>query len=456
MLNLEARLTQQTNFRWITSAVIMAGVLPPAWGAQTDPLIPASDGFYDAWNSNRLLGPPATYTDVEEGVGCVVNAFNDYWRLFLGVGNRQSATLSIDSIPEGARITAVDITACIRDGLLGAAQFQMFVRIDASDTDSGANLSPQPSFEQSEVSQQIVVDVVKHADTTLEIGALKTADGELQVGTLSAIVTYEEPATLTIAKASELANPPVSFGFETNPAPAAADPDPVVLGVGETAELTLVPGEIYTVTESSAPGNWDLVDIVCDGAQSPSIDLDNRSVALSLSDGGAATCTFTNQRKPQLRVHKYDDLNGDGSRDDGEPDLAGWAFSLYEAESDTSCGSQIQRTKATSANGRVDFTSLAAETDVCVCETLQDGWVLTEPTGTFEGPDGAPQTCIIAPNLQYNEVRDLMFGNQQTSHVEPIPVPALGSWRLLLLLTAMIGMSGAWFAGRRSNWPGRR
>lgn len=69
---------------------------------------------------------------------------------------------------------------------------------------------------------------------------------------------------------------------------------------------------------------------------------------------------------------KYDDTNGNGVADEGEPGLAGWTIQLYR-------NGALYATTTTDANGFYTFT-------VCeggayeVKEVLQDGWIATAPT----------------------------------------------------------------------------
>ena len=71
-----------------------------------------------------------------------------------------------------------------------------------------------------------------------------------------------------------------------------------------------------------------------------------------------------------LEVQKFNDLDGDGARDDGEPALAGWTFTVDDNDGRT-------RQLTTGEDG-TDFVALAAGT-YTVTETTQIGWVNTMP-----------------------------------------------------------------------------
>lgn len=73
--------------------------------------------------------------------------------------------------------------------------------------------------------------------------------------------------------------------------------------------------------------------------------------------------------------YKWNDLDGDGVRDPGEPGLEGWTIILSGAES---------RTTVTDSEGYYEFANLAAG-DYVVSEVLKDGWTQTYPPspGTY-------------------------------------------------------------------------
>jgi uncharacterized repeat protein (TIGR01451 family) len=92
-----------------------------------------------------------------------------------------------------------------------------------------------------------------------------------------------------------------------------------------------------------------------------------------------------------IRAHKFNDLNGNGTQDAGEPDLAGWTMTLYSGPS--CAGNPVDVTGnagtdpnpgVTDANGNVDWTNLSRSDGdkdgrFSVQETLQGGWTNTTP-----------------------------------------------------------------------------
>jgi hypothetical protein len=68
-------------------------------------------------------------------------------------------------------------------------------------------------------------------------------------------------------------------------------------------------------------------------------------------------------------IEKFEDLNRNGERDEGEPGLAGWEFTVTQDE-------QTIATATTDASGVITLPDLEPG-DYEVCETLQPGWINT-------------------------------------------------------------------------------
>ncbi len=85
---------------------------------------------------------------------------------------------------------------------------------------------------------------------------------------------------------------------------------------------------------------------------------------------------------------KFDDVNGNGVRDPGEPGLPGWQINVYLPGSTTALA-----TVTTDVDGTYVFENLPAGT-YDVCETMMPGWAQTFPRSarTFTGLDCAGRT----------------------------------------------------------------
>jgi len=95
--------------------------------------------------------------------------------------------------------------------------------------------------------------------------------------------------------------------------------------------------------------------------------------------------------------HKFNDLDGDGTWDNGEPALEGWTINLE--------GSLFKTTTSDSA-GYFEFADLAPGT-YTISEALQDGWIQTEPT-----PPGTYSVSLMSCS-----VTDRDFGNFEEATV---------------------------------------
>ncbi len=128
----------------------------------------------------------------------------------------------------------------------------------------------------------------------------------------------------------------------------------------------LAPGTYY-VTETNQSG-WTNTD---PGGSTP-------VKTVTVLSGQVTTVQFGNRQNAQpgeLCVLKYNDLNGDGDRDAGEPPLAGWTFTR-------SGGGIATQSGATGANGRWCPATMVPPGTYTVTETPQSGWINTDPGGS--------------------------------------------------------------------------
>ncbi|MHB1322942.1 MAG: MSCRAMM family protein [Coriobacteriia bacterium] len=92
-----------------------------------------------------------------------------------------------------------------------------------------------------------------------------------------------------------------------------------------------------------------------------------------------------------LVVRKFEDLDEDGIRDEGEPMLGGWEFTACDMYG------EVLATGVTDSNGWLRFTGLPVG-EVTVVERLTDGWMNTTPL--------SQSTMVVA-----GQVATLRFGN---------------------------------------------
>jgi len=111
----------------------------------------------------------------------------------------------------------------------------------------------------------------------------------------------------------------------------------------------------------------------------------------SISYGGWAELFFGNAPYGEIKVYKFEDLDGDGTWDIGEPPLPDWEFQLSQ--------SQFITSGVTGQNGSLLFGNLKAG-DYTVTEVLSDDY---QPTTSN------PQSTSVTPGQQAT----LTFGNQR-------------------------------------------
>ena len=110
-----------------------------------------------------------------------------------------------------------------------------------------------------------------------------------------------------------------------------------------------------------------------------------------VSYGGWAELFFGNAPYGEIKVNKFEDLDGDGDWDDNEPPLSGWEFELSQ--------SQFITSGVTGQNGSLLFGNLKAG-NYTVTEVL---------SGDYQPTTSNPQSTSVIPGQQAT----LTFGNQR-------------------------------------------
>ena len=97
---------------------------------------------------------------------------------------------------------------------------------------------------------------------------------------------------------------------------------------------------------------------------------------------------FGNFQSITISGEKFNDLNGDGTQEPGEPGLQGWTIDLYDAAGD------FIATTVTDVNGDYSFSDLGPGT-YTVEEEMQPGWVQTDP-----GPPGTYTVAAVSGRMR--------------------------------------------------------
>jgi hypothetical protein len=156
----------------------------------------------------------------------------------------------------------------------------------------------------------------------------------------------------------------------------------------------LVPGK-YTITETQKTGWTSTTGLT------QTINL----TANQIIQFGNRKIPITPQSKFAIRARKFEDVNGNGKRDEDEPWLEGWNIRVR--------GNGVDKTLVTNDTGTVVFSELEEGT-YTVNEEMKDGWKNITPLS---------QTVTIPDKVNLEGYAE--FGNQKIS--TPTPVTPSGS-----------------------------
>ncbi|MCS7158328.1 MAG: LamG domain-containing protein, partial [Blastocatellia bacterium] len=115
---------------------------------------------------------------------------------------------------------------------------------------------------------------------------------------------------------------------------------------------------------------------------------------VTVQPGQTANVLFGNRGRAEICVFKFNDLNGNGTRDTNEPLLPGWQFTVSPAPLPPTTSPVT-----TGPQGSICF-GVAAPGTYTITEQVQSGWTATTPT---------TQTVNVTPGQLVN----LTFGNRQ-------------------------------------------
>ena len=260
---------------------LCVGFVAPALGSVTADLSPNADGFWKQWS----LGL-AEYWMVDATVGCPGDA--NLWIEAPPSGDRQSATIPLSSIPNGAWITKANVIVCHSSSLLTrpGGTFQTFVRLNGADTESGSDIVTGGSYSTRSPTTQAItptgVPIVKDGTTVVELGVYKTgtvgqsSNRSVNVYTLAGNLEYRA-SDLEITKSDS--PDPVQAGQDLTYTIKVTNngPDGVLPGEDILVQDTLPAGLLVTSTAGDGSYHtgtnlWTISGGLANGA-SASIDL---------------------------------------------------------------------------------------------------------------------------------------------------------------------------------------
>jgi hypothetical protein len=175
---------------------------------------------------------------------------------------------------------------------------------------------------------------------------------------------------------------------------------------GEYEFCGLGPGE-YLVQEGSRDG-W--------------VPTNSTEAVVTLTSGAEVLVhDFMNFRLGQICVFKYEDLNANGVRDEGEPLLPGWEILLTDAQGN------LIRSGVTNEDGQICFTGLLAG-EYVVTEILKDGWTNTTPQSVRVIVISGTEARILIGNFELVTLEIFKYEDVNGNHVFDNGDVPIGGW----------------------------
>nr|AAU83000.1 fibrinogen-binding protein-like [uncultured archaeon GZfos1D1]QNO57000.1 hypothetical protein MGAOFDBH_00018 [Methanosarcinales archaeon ANME-1 ERB7] len=181
---------------------------------------------------------------------------------------------------------------------------------------------------------------------------------------------------------------------------------------GSYTFTNLEPGD-YTVSEVLKPG-WVQTCPAAPGTYS-----------VTLTDSPVIDRDFGNRGALSISGMKFDDLNGNGVKDAGEPGLPDWTINLV---------GPVSGTTTTAADGSYTFTNLEPG-DYTVSEVLKAGWAQTCPPtpGTYSVTlTDSPVIDRDFGNRGALSISGMKFDDLNGNGVKDAGEPGLGDWTINL------------------------
>ena len=170
----------------------------------------------------------------------------------------------------------------------------------------------------------------------------------------------------------------------------------------------------------TGPGQIEFDDIKIDAEATGGASA-RHTVVLAASEIVTGINFGNHQLGGEIHGQKWNDLDGDGVRDVGEPGLNGWVIELYD-DQDVLVATQVTADVDLDDNGQIDpeterglyaFTGLAAGS-YTVSEVMQAGWEQTSPGagGGFRllGGTGGSGNPFSLVELQTSPVAEVVIG----------------------------------------------
>jgi len=186
------------------------------------------------------------------------------------------------------------------------------------------------------------------------------------------------------------------------------------------------------ITLTNGAGEYSFTGLTAGSYSVSEVQQDGWTRTMPYADSYPVTLTTTSLAGKDFGNHqtsgylsisgtKFNDLDGDGTKDAGELGLSGWSIKLMNLDTSTAIGATTDDT------GAYSFTGLTAGS-YSVSEVQQDGWTRTKPsadsysvtltTTSFAGKDFGNHQSSIGPKISGTVFYD-MNGDGQKGSTEP-------------------------------------
>ncbi|GBC90882.1 hypothetical protein HRbin14_01637 [bacterium HR14] len=179
------------------------------------------------------------------------------------------------------------------------------------------------------------------------------------------------------------------------------DTTPPIVRCPDDITVQLQPGDCFAEVVYRAKAHDDcdptVREAVCNPPSGTFFEIGQHTVTCSATDrcGNTGTCSFTVTVYGYICGLKFEDLNGNGTRDPGEPGVEGWTIILLASD-----GVTVLQTTQTGPDGSFCFFGLLRGT-YFVVEEDRPGWVHTTPRSR---QIDLPRDCG----------KQVVFGNRRT------------------------------------------
>ncbi len=224
----------------------------------------------------------------------------------------------------------------------------------------------------------------------------------------------------------------------------------------------------HWITEENTLG-WLPPRVYCDNDNYNVVK--TRTLKVTLKPGQHVTCYFINNKQNTVTGHKFDDKNGNGAWDEGEPALAGWTIKLTKTcdakwetpdSGDNRPGADWQPNKCepiqldtqTNASGAYTFANLTPGM-YTVCEEQKQGWTQTYPqdnNGCHKLHVKGPGETVTANFGNKAEHTPQVLGTSTRVHEELVKTGASASVNVVAGLTILGALGALHVLVRRKNY----